>query len=309
MGNQYLDPGSAGQGQQDPVPSVLEYYRQQGLLTDPMSEAHLYRDLPNGAPALAKVVQGLLIQPYERLLEMRGVKPGEIDNARFGVRRAEDFLRRIQRRDSQPLSVARQPKDRIGAICRNFTFLQVSMLRYQGIPSRSRVGFSAYVGNNPECWWDHRITEYWAADQNRWILCDPWIDDVRRKIDGIKVDTMDLRPSGKFLLAGEAWQLCREGQRDPMTFGDSETDKGMPPIRYALLQDLAYLNKIELLGNDDWGELIAKPEAELTDTERGFLDYVATLTAEPDSHLKELQSVFSESPYGKSVMEHIESRR
>lgn len=91
-----------------------------------------------------------------------------------------------------------------------------------------------------------------------------------------------------------------------MTLGDSETDKGMPPIRYALLQDWAYLNKIELLGNDDWGELITKPEAQLTQSDREFLDYVAALTVQPDSHLEELRQAFSESPYGKAVREHIE---
>ncbi len=263
-------------------------------------------ELPKGALALAKVVQGLLIQPYERVLEIYGVKPGEFDNSRFGVRRAEDFLRRIQTRHPGPLSMARPPKDRIGAICRNFTFLHVSMLRHQGVPSRSRVGFTGYLDEKPATWWDHRITEYWSADQKQWVLCDPMVDDMRRKAHGITVDTMDLRSSGKFLLAGEAWQLCRAGARDPMTLGDSETDKGMPPIRYALLQDLAYLNKIELLGNDDWGELITRPEAQLTRSDKEFLDRVAILTVQPDAHFEDLGSVFSKSPYGKAVMEHIE---
>ncbi|MDE1820786.1 MAG: hypothetical protein KGI98_08100 [Euryarchaeota archaeon] len=288
-----------------PSPSVLEYYRQQGVLTDPRTQAQLYEGLPQGAPALAGVVQGLLIPPYDRLLQMYGVKEGEFDNARFGVRRAEDFLKRIQKRHPGPLSVPREPKDRIGAICRNFTFLQVSMLHNQGIPSRSRVGFAGYLDDDPAWWCDHRITEYWNAEDSRWVLYDPWVDEIRRRMDGITVDTMNLRPTGKFLLAGGAWQLCRAGKRDPMTFGDSETDRGMPPIRYALLQDLAYLNKIELVGNDDWGVLITKPEAQVTQADKEFLDRIAALTLEPDSHLSEVQAVFSSSDYGATVLDHI----
>ena len=179
------------------------------------------------------------------------------------------------------------------------------MLRHEGVPARSRVGFAGYLDEEPEWWCDHRITEYWNGKQKRWVLYDPWVDDLRKKTEKIAVDTTDLGPTGKFILAGEAWRLCRTGKRDPMTFGDSETDRGMPPIRYALLQDLAYLNKIELVGNDDWGELITKPEAELTAADMKFLDHIAALTLEPDTRFSEVQSEFSSSAYGKSVLDHI----
>ncbi len=283
-----------------------DFYRAQGVLSDPGSQVQLYEGLPRGAPALARVVQGLLVPPYSRLLEMHGVKEGEIDNARFGVRRAEDLLKRIQKRHPGPLAVPREPKDRIGAICRNFTFLQVSMLRHQGVPSRSRVGFAGYLDAEGEVWWDHRITEYWDQGKGRWILCDPWVDDLRKEKDRLTLDTMDLRSTGRYVVAGEAWRLARSGVRDPSSFGDSPTDRGMSPIRYALLQDLAYLNKVELVGNDDWGELLTKAEAQVSDEDRAFLDHVAEATRDPDRNFHEVRRLYSESPYGRAVAERIE---
>lgn len=290
----------------DPYPTVLAFFRTQGVLSDPRSAVDRFSDLPRTPSEIARVVQGLLVPPYPRLLAMYGLKEGDFDNSRFGVRRAEDLLRRIERRHPGPLTIPRPPKDRIGAICRNFTFLQVSMLRHQGIPARSRVGFSGYLDAEGATWWDHRVTEYWDGGQHRWVLYDCWIDEVRRNHDRITLDTTDLRPTGKFLLAPEAWRLTRQGGRDPNTFGDSPSDRGMPPIRYALLQDLAYLNKVELLGNDDWGELLTKPEAHLTNADRAFLDEVAAATVEPDANFEEVRRLFGESPYGRAVMEAIE---
>ncbi len=291
----------------DPSAAVLGFFRTQGVLSDPGSNVDLYSDLPGTPSEIARVVQGLLVPPYPRLLAMYGLKEGEFDNSRFGVRRAEDLLRRIEQRHPGPLTVPRPPKDRVGAICRNYTFLQVSMLRHKGIPARSRVGFAGYLDSEGSTWWDHRVTEYWDGEQHRWVLYDCWIDEVRRNHDDITLDTTDLRPTGKYLVAPEAWRLAREGGRDPNTFGDNPSDRGMPPIRYALLQDLAYLNKFELLGNDDWGELLTKPEAHVTDADRAFLDDVAAATVEPDGNFEEVRRLFGESSYGHAVREAIES--
>lgn len=288
-----------------PSPDLLKFYSAQGVLSDPRSQVACYTGLPTDPSGLARVVQGLLIPPYPRLLTMYGVREGEFDNARFGVRRAEDLLRRIQARHPAPLTTPREPKDRVGAICRNYTFLHVSMLRHLGIPARSRVGFAGYLDREGAIWWDHRVTEYWSRERHRWILCDPWIDEVRRKHDGITLDTSDIGTTGRYLLAPDAWRSARRGDRDPTTFGDNPSDIGMPPLRYALLQDLAYLNKVELLGSDDWGELLTKPESDLTEEDRSFLDDVAANTAEPDANFLAIRSLFDTCPYGRAVAQAV----
>ena len=80
---------------------------------------------------------------------------------------------------------------------------------------------------------------------------------------------------------------------------------GMPPIRYALLHDFAALNKCEVLGNDDWGELITKPEADLTSDEIALLDRIAEVTTHTDTQFDELRTLFEESSYGRTVLAHL----
>ena len=102
-------------------------------------------------------------------------------------------------------------------------------------------------------------------------------------------------------LGGDVWLRCRAGEADPDGFGDSDTDIGIPPIRYALLHDFACLNKCEVLGSGDWGELIMKPEGEPTGDDLALLDQIASLTLQVDSQLTLLRSLIAETTYGQSV--------
>jgi len=188
---------------------------------------------------------------------------------------------------------------RIGANCRNFAALLVSMLRHCGIPVRLRVGFGGYFGS-PR-WYDHRIAEYWDRTHQRWVLADPMIDAVQRRAHNIRFNTLDIGPADPFLLAGEVWRRCRGGEVDPKGFGESDTDIGMSPIRYALLHDFVGLNKCEVLGSDDWGELNTKAEADLTSDDIALLDQIASVTLQVDTHFDLLHTLFEETAYGQTV--------
>jgi hypothetical protein len=97
------------------------------------------------------------------------------------------------------------------------------------------------------------------------------------------------------------WLAARQGQLDPNRFGDSDTEVGMPMIRYALLHDFDALNKWEVLGCDAWGKLSDKPEAELTPADIDYLDQVALLTSNPDEHFQALVHLHETSTYGMEV--------
>jgi hypothetical protein len=68
-----------------------------------------------------------------------------------------------------------------------------------------------------------------------------------------------------------------------------------------LLHDFDALNKLEVLGCDAWGELIEKPEQELTEEELNFLGEVAWLTANPDANFDQVLELHIRAKYGEEV--------
>ena len=61
-------------------------------------------------------------------------------------------------------------------------------------------------------------------------------------------------PRDQFLVAGDAWQLCRAGKADPMDFGILDLF-GWWMIAGNVVRDLAALNNREMLPWDCWGPM------------------------------------------------------
>ncbi|MEZ4714232.1 MAG: transglutaminase-like domain-containing protein [Caldilineaceae bacterium] len=270
--------------------SILAYYTKQSPITNPGQYISLFDDLSADLPALFKVVQGLLHHPYE-------IPPAR--QSELMLRTVPEMIGGILQHDPAPLTAARPPEKRLYGLCRDYAVLLVSMLRHHGIPARERVGFGGYFKS--EWFWDHRIAEYWNQDQQAWVLVDPQYQANPSKSPHRQVDSLHITRTSPYLLAGQAWQLCRRGEADPDTFVDSPTDRGLAMIRYALLHDLDALNKVELVGMDAWHELIDKPEAEVTADERLLLDKIAALTVDADANFGELQALYAQLPYGLAV--------
>lgn len=277
----------------------LEYYRHHSPFTDPGAYAACFDDFPNDLPGIVRAIQGLIIPPYAYTLTPHGLEPDDIEDAGFGIRRMEDFIAKLLAIHQAPLTEKRPPRQRLGVNCRNFAVLLVSVLRCQGVPARERVGFEGYLGGGLN--YEHRIAEYWNAEQGRWLRVDAFVDRLLKRARTIAIDTLDIRVDEAFRMAGEVWLAARRGEVDANTFGDSPQDIGMPPIRYALLHDFDALNRFELLGNDTWGDLIDKPEDDLTLADRQFLDEIARRTSDPDARFASLTSLHSSSDYGKQV--------
>ena len=279
--------------------TISEFYKRQSPFSDPGKYAHLFEALPDDLPALASVVQGLIIPPYHLPLKLHNLRLEDIELAPYGYRSIESLIAKLLSICDLPLTQARPPRLRLGVNCRNFATLLVSILRHKGVPARERIGFAGYLGGAIH--YEHRITEYWGKAQNRWRLVDAFVDPIRRQASGIRFNTLDIMPDDPFYLAAEVWLKARQNNVDPDQFGDSETDIGLPPIRYALMHDFDALNKFEVLGNDTWGELIDKPEADLTADDLQFLDEVARLTSDPDANFGQLISLHERSQYGQEM--------
>jgi excinuclease ABC subunit A len=284
---------------------ILQYYAQQSVITDPSTYFHLFKNLPHDLPNLAKTVQGLVISlPWEDAYGLD--TPRERHNEIY-LRTVPEMLRRILELDSSPLTLERPPQKRKVSLCRDFAVLLVSMLRHQGVPARVRVGFAGYYCSETPRYWDHRIAEYWNDRLNRWVLVDTMTEEPILKRLKFKIDPLNIDGSSQFLLAGEVWKRCRAGKADPKEFGDSPDDLGLPPIRYALLQDFDYLNKNELVGFDAWHSLINKPENEVTEEEKALLDEVAEMTIHVDSNFNGLRELYQTTSYGQTVQSLLSS--
>src|SRR5215469_4684057 len=193
---------------------TIGFYATPGRMTSAGRYAPLLETLPPDIPGLAAVAQGLLI--HEHMAHGYGVTLTEADRASVHIRPAADLLAQIVARDARPLHLARQPAARLPVNCRHFTVLITAMLRAQGTPARARCGFGGYFGTG--MFEDHWVCEYWHAGQQRWVLVDAQIDGRQRELFSIDFDVTDV-PRDQFLIAGDAWALCRSGAADPGKFG------------------------------------------------------------------------------------------
>ncbi len=279
-----------------PIP---DYYTKHSPFTDPGEYAAHFDDLPRDLPGIVRAIQGLIIPPYAYTLAPHGLELDDIEDAGFGIRRIEDFIAKLLEITPAPLAQARSPRLRLGLNCRNFATLLVAALRHQGIPARERVGFEGYLGGAIH--YEHRIAEVWLAGHGRWTRVDAFVGPKLKAARDIDIDTLDIAPSDPFYSAASVWLGARAGQIDPDGFGDSPEDTGFPAIRYALLHDFDALNKFEVLGCDAWGDLIEKPEAELSAADLDFLDEVARATADPAAAFDAMTALHAQSEYGKQV--------
>jgi hypothetical protein len=200
------------------------------------------------------------------------------------------LLGRIMGEDSRPLTVAREPASRLPGNCRHFTVLAAAMLRAQGTPARARCGFGGYFGSG--AFEDHWVCEYWDQAAPGWKLADAQIDDVQLNLFDVDFDLMDV-PRDKFLVAGDAWRLCRAGDADPAKFGLSfMNEAGDWWIAANLLRDVAALNNMEMLPWDIWGAMPGPGET-IGDEGLALFDRLAELTRDADAAFADLTAAYA----------------
>lgn len=260
----------------------LAPFRTPVALSDAGIWALQFAALTDDVAGLARILQGLLI--HEHLLDVYGVTLSDRQRGEPHVRGAEAILERIAVHDSRPLSQARLPGERFAGCCRHYALLLVAMFRSKGIAARARCGFGAYFAKDRFI--DHWVTEYFDVAQRRWILADAQIDDRQRALFGIDFDTLDV-PRNRFLVAGDAWRLCRDGRADPQSFGVLDM-AGLWFIASNVIRDVAALNNREMLPWDVWGGMTLA-DAEI---DHAFIDQLARLTHAPDRHLEELRAAY-----------------
>jgi excinuclease ABC subunit A len=267
------------------------YYASHGIMTDPGEYGHLYDDLPSDIPSLTRIVQGLFIHPL--ITSLYDVDLTSVQRKEVNIRPVREMLKLMSALDARSLSDTRPPGERVVGNCRDHATLFCSMLRHKEIPARVRVGFATYLGGEMNA--DHWVTEYWSQSAGHWVLVDPQIDERQRKEFGIKFDTLDMT-SEQFITAGRAWHSIRSGQAKSGNFGHNRHLRGIGYVRNSLVQELAALNKVEVLPWDFWWDLTNKGESDVSLDERNLLDQIALYTMDPESHFEALRSAYEDDP-------------
>ena len=266
-----------------------EYYREHGPMTAPGANAAEFNKLPKDLAKLCEVIQGVVIhRDMAPFLYNLNLSKEQRDEA--NIRPLAQMLTRIHALDSRPLNSAREPGRRLPIVCRHFSLMLAGMLQTQGIPARSRCGFGAYFNDGK--FEDHWVCEYWNAAEKRWILVDAQLDALQKKQFKPDFDTLDV-PRDQFVIAGDAWQLCRAGRADPKDFGLSMIPElhGMWFIAGNVVRDLASLNRAPMLPWDVWGMMEMKDDA-LTEEKKKLLDRVAELTLGGDEAFPQLRKIY-----------------
>ena len=264
--------------------TTLDTYRTPVAMSDAGHQARLFDGLPHDVGGLAHIVQGLLV--HEHIAPAYGLTLSPQQHAQAHLRAVEKILETIAERDKRPLPVARPAEERVVGVCRHFTLLHVAMLRAQGVAARARCGFGAYFEKGKFI--DHWVTEYWNEAQRRWVLVDSQLDSRQRELFKVTFDPLDV-PRDQFVVAGDAWKLCRGGKADPASFGILDM-YGLWFIAGNVIRDVAALNNHEMLPWDIWGAM-ARTDAEL---DLPFFDRLAELSHAPDEYADALRAIYED---------------
>ena len=254
-------------------------------MSDAGAKAALLDGLPRDVGGLAEVVQGVLI--HEHIAPAYGVTLSAEQHKQAHMRSVEQMLDCIAGQDSRPLPQARLPAERVVGVCRHFTLLHVAMLRRQGTAARARCGFGTYFEKGKFV--DHWVTEYWDDSAQRWLLVDAQLDHRQRELFGIDFDPLDV-PRDRFVVAGDAWRMCRSGKADASAFGILDMH-GLWFIAGNVVRDVAALNNHEMLPWDVWGAM-ARTDAEL---DLPFIDRLAEISHAPDRHFGDLRAIYKDT--------------
>jgi hypothetical protein len=190
----------------------LTFYATPGRLTTLAADTEL-APAPAGIAEVARIVQGVLL--HDAWAARYGVDLTPAQRAEVELRTADAMVRRIRELDPAPLDEARPPERRLIGNCRSFSVLTCALLRQRGVPARARCGFGTYF--EPGRFVAHWLVDHWD-ERAGWRRSDIQLDALQCGVLQLDFDPLDV-PHGRYLSAGEAWQLCRAGQAKPEQFG------------------------------------------------------------------------------------------
>jgi hypothetical protein len=254
---------------------VLAWFAQQSVITDPGHQSDWVVDLPASVEELTAVVRNLVVHRDR-------VPAGIVDASRLheepAFRRVEAMLDRLRELNASPLAHPRDATQRLIGNCRASSVLLCSFLRNQGVPSRTRCGFSVYYADGREFYGDHWVAEWWNGSSGRWQLVDAELDARTRAEHAIGFDPTDV-PRDQLLLGASAWQRGRLDDAAWSWFGSHPGDASRHYVAGQLLRDAASLIRHEPGAFDNWAPEELEKDLEALD----LLASITILDPKPDT--------------------------
>ena len=236
---------------------MLTMWAAHTTFSDPGQHGHLVRKLPAGAAAACTAARNVIGHYGADFPAPDQERRGEVN-----LRLIRSILDTDQARHAAtPLDAGRDPATRVAGCCRDHALFVVAVLREQGTPARTRVGFADYL--IPGFRVDHVIAESWTS--GHWIRTDPEMLPGAVPFDPA---VMEAGPEAPFQTAAEAWQSVRSGRVSAETYrvppGSGFTSSSHL-IRVYVAFELAHRNRDELLLWDIWPALEAFDDDALVD--------------------------------------------
>ena len=255
---------------------MLEYYAAPGVFTDLAEFGEQVDAVPGDIASMVRVVQGLVLN-YGWAPAYGVTVPPERAATEKEIRSAAGMIECAMGHDARAITEARAPEHRVAGVCWHFAVLFAAIARHKGIPARVRAGFSNYFDRSKHT--EHWVGEYWSREEHRWVLVDAQVDALQARIVGLDFETLDV-PRDRFLVAGDAWRACRAGA-DASTFGVAGTANwGLIETFGEVMQDLAALQKIELL---PWGWYGIAIEDGAVERDAPLMDRLAAISSAADA--------------------------
>ncbi|WP_152365441.1 transglutaminase-like domain-containing protein [Microlunatus speluncae] len=271
-----------------------ERFAAHSAYSDPGRHAALLRE-PDGIDEVCAVARNLVFHYRGEASLLRDDRRDEIHSRWVSV-----ILDLDQERHPGPLAGPRPPGDRVAGCCRDHSLLTVAMLREQGVPARTRVGFAGYFEAGYHH--DHVVAEWWNG--TRWQRADPELTQENHAFDVRDLPTGEGTP---FETAAEVWTGYRAGRIDATRYGvmpDSEFS-GPGFVRLYVVQEVNHRYGNELLLWDGVGEGIDDELADelarlLIEADGGDAEAEEQLERRfrEDPRLRPTDTVVRFSPYG-----------
>jgi len=124
---------------------------------------------------------------------------------------------------------------------------------------------------------------------------DALLNATLRAANKIDFDACEL-PEGRFFSAAQAWLDCRANKARSGNYGRNRKERGWNFLRTSLVQELAALNKVEVLPLDRWWELAARQDDQVSPEDMKLLDRLAELILGLDATFEEVRAAYEDDP-------------